>query len=219
MTPSLRAVYDELVLRAVGAAWGERSQALRAGLSERCGHFQRDHEAAAARDAASMEFALVGGELAREIGAGLSDAAERELATQIAGAIPALLMFHDHSGLLVAEDLWSGASWWIAPTDDVGRDVRVQLPDSPIAQCRLVVQQSGCAVLPGVVFHPADAREPIQATLRRASALGLSTQQVMEALLRMEHSWQTLSRVKVTYAYRADALVSPAAPTFSTPSA
>lgn len=212
MTPSLRAVYDELVSQAVGDPWGERSRALRSDLSQRCGHFPWDHQAAAARDAASMEFALVSGGLAQEIGAKLSDAAERELASQIAAALPALLMFHDHSGLLVAEDLWSGASWWIAPSDDVGRDVRMQLPDSPIAQCRLVVQQSGCVILPGVVFHPADAREPIGVTLQRARALGLSTQQVLEALLRMEHSWQTLSRVKVAYAYRADALGAPATP-------
>lgn len=153
-----------------------------------------------------MEFALVSGALALEVGASLGDAAERELAAQIGGALPALLTFQDHCGLLVAEDLWSGAAWWIAPADDVGRDISMQLPDSPIAQCRVVVHSSGCVILPGVVFHPADALEPIRATLQRARGLGLTTQQLMEALLRMEHSWQTLSRVKVAYAYRAEAL-------------
>ncbi len=206
MTPGLRAVYDELVARAVSETWEAEARRLRNELSEHCGRFDRDHPAAAARDAASMEYALLDGGLAARIADGLEDPGERAEAAQIARAVQGILVFREVDGLLVADDLWTGACWWIAPQDDVGRDVRLQLPDSPVAQCYLVVQESGCVVLPGVTFHPADALAPIRATLDRARELGLKSARTRLALLKMEHSWQTLSRVKVGYAYRPDAL-------------
>lgn len=206
MTPGLRAVYDELVARAVSDPWQAEVARLRQELSERCGRFDRDHPAAAARDAASIEYALLDGGLAQAIAGSLEDPGERAEAAEIAGAVRGLLTFRDVEGLLVADDLWTGACWWIAPQDDVGRDVRLQLPDSPIAQCHLVVQETGCVLLPGVTFHPADALAPIRATLQRARELDFDDVAVSRALLKMEHSWQTLSRVKVSYAYRADAL-------------
>ncbi|MCA9631323.1 MAG: hypothetical protein KC766_26880 [Myxococcales bacterium] len=206
MTPGLRAVYDELVARAASGAWEAETRRLRGELGERCGRFERDHPAAASRDAASIEFALLAGGLAQAIATSLEDPGERGEAARIAAALPGILVFRDVDGLLVADDLWTGACWWIAPQDDVGRDVQLQLPDSPVAQCHLVVQETGCIILPGVTFHPADALAPIRATLARARELCLSSRQVAEALLKMEHSWQTLSRVKVGYAYRPDAL-------------
>ncbi|MGE3670253.1 MAG: hypothetical protein AB7K71_11355, partial [Polyangiaceae bacterium] len=204
MTPGLRAVYDELVARAVSERWQAETARLRGALSAQCGAFDRDHPAAATRDAASMEYALVEGGLAQAIASGLEDPGERGEAAEIAGAVGGLLTFSEFEGLLLADDLWTGASWWIAPHDDVGRDVRLQLPDSPVAQCHVVVQETGCVLLPGVTFHPADALEPIRQTLARARALGLTSQQVRLALLKMEHSWQTLSRVKVGFAYRPE---------------
>ncbi|MCW5789196.1 MAG: hypothetical protein KIT72_02135 [Polyangiaceae bacterium] len=199
-------MYDELTERATEPPWSTRCQQLRAELVARCGGFEPDHPAAAARDAASLEHALVAGGLARAIGAELHDPSERAEALAIAGAIPALLLMEDHAGLLVAHDVWSGAAWWIAPGDDVGRDLRPQLRDPPLVQCRLVVTDAGAALLPGVVFHAADAVETIQHTLARAAELQLSTAQVFEALLRMEHRFHSHTRIKVSYAYRAEVL-------------
>ncbi len=212
MIPSLRAVYDELTERATEPPWASRCQQLRAELIARCGGFEPDHPAAAARDAASLEYALVMGGLARAIGATLQDPSERAEALAIAQAIPALLLMEDHAGLLVARDAWSGAAWLIAPSDNVGRDLRPQLRDPPLVQCRLVVTDAGAAVLPGVVFHAADAVETIRGVLARGAELGLSTTRVHEALLRMEHRFRSHSRVKVSYAYRTDALSGPHPP-------
>ncbi|MEZ4229651.1 MAG: hypothetical protein R3B89_10815 [Polyangiaceae bacterium] len=205
MTPGLRAVYDELVARAASGAWRRRL-----GLARRAGRALR------ALRARSSGRSLPGCGLhrvrparrraAQAIATSLEDPGERGEAARIAAALPGILVFRDVDGLLVADDLWTGACWWIAPQDDVGRDVQLQLPDSPVAQCHLVVQETGCIILPGVTFHPADALAPIRATLARARELCLSSRQVAEALLKMEHSWQTLSRVKVGYAYRPDAL-------------
>jgi hypothetical protein len=62
------------------------------------------------------------------------------------------------------------------------------------------------ALLPGAVFHPEDAAEPIDRVLQAATARGLTTGQTLDALLKMELSLRSLSRVKASYAYRLEAL-------------
>jgi hypothetical protein len=62
------------------------------------------------------------------------------------------------------------------------------------------------ALLPGAVFHPADAARPIAKVLEVARTKGLSREQTLDALLRMELSLRALSRVKASYAYRTEAL-------------
>ncbi|MCA9647971.1 MAG: hypothetical protein KC492_45075, partial [Myxococcales bacterium] len=103
MTPGLRAVYDELVSRAVSERWQGETTRLRRELSTHCGAFERDHPAAAARDAASMEHALLEGGLARDIASGLEDPGERGEAAEIAGAVAGILTFSELEGLLVAD--------------------------------------------------------------------------------------------------------------------
>ena len=63
-----------------------------------------------------------------------------------------------------------------------------------------------CALLPGAVFHPEDAKEPIAKVLAAAREKKLSPEQTLDALLRMELSLRSLSRVKASYAYRPEAL-------------
>lgn len=206
MTPSLRAVYDELMQRAVQAPWQEETGELRARFTQRCGRFNSDHPAAASRDAASLEHVLIAEGLAARIGASLDDPGERSEAALIASAEPALLVFEDHAGLLVGHDLWSASAWWIAPEDDIGRDIRLQLPDSPVAQCRLVVTDGGCIILPGIVYHPADAYELLAGVLSHAREQRLNSYTLFQALLRMEYRFRTLTRAKLGYAYRPENL-------------
>jgi hypothetical protein len=63
-----------------------------------------------------------------------------------------------------------------------------------------------CALLPGAVFHPEDAKEPILKVLAAAREKKLSPETTLDALLRMELSLRSLSRVKASYAYRPEAL-------------
>jgi hypothetical protein len=62
------------------------------------------------------------------------------------------------------------------------------------------------ALLPGAVFHPRDATTAIELVLGAARARDLSTDDVLDALLRMERTLRSLSRVKAAYAYRSEAL-------------
>lgn len=205
MTPELSAVYDELLER---AARLDRPRALRERFFERTGRVDPDHAAAAERDRAAWEDALVTGGLAREFGAELDDPAERELARALAGAQRGLFVFENETSRVIASDLWSGAKFLIVASDDVGRELARLDRDAgaPLCQARVAATRDGASVLPGAIFHPADARPAIERTLAAAHERALDTDAVLDALLRMEHAWRTLSRVKVGYAYRPEAL-------------
>jgi len=66
------------------------------------------------------------------------------------------------------------------------------------------------------VFHPRDATPCIEPVLAAARARAMSTTETLDALLRMNRALRSLSRVKVAYAYRPEAL-SPAAPAIPHP--
>ena len=108
-------------------------------------------------------------------------------------------------GVLV--DVWSGAEIVVTALDEASRaeldagteqllDARIVGADEP-----LVV-----ALLPGAVFHPRNATPAILDVLKAAHASQISTHDTLDALLRMERTLRALSRVKTTYAYRAEAL-------------
>lgn len=208
MTPVLSAVYDELVERAAREPFAERSQALRQAFFDRSGRYEPDHPSAGSRDAAGWEDALVRGGLALELSAGLDDVAERGIALALSRAHRGVFAFERVGQTVIAHDLWSRAQFLMLPRDDVSRELsRGGLtPDSPPCQARLLASPDGCAVLPGTVFHPADARPDIERVLSVARSGARDTDDVLDSLLRMEHTWRTLSRVKVGYAYRPEAL-------------
>jgi hypothetical protein len=113
----------------------------------------------------------------------------------------------DAAGGEVLVDVWSGAEIAVDSLDDASRaeleagtgqllDARVVGTDEP-----LVV-----ALLPGAVFHPRHATAAIMDVVKAAHASRVSTHDTLDALLRMERTLRALSRVKTTYAYRAEAL-------------
>jgi len=95
--------------------------------------------------------------------------------------------------------------------DSTGRELVAALRRSGtiICQARLVAQHPGCALLPGSVFHPVDAHHSIEEILSAARAQRLPTDEVLDALLRMEHTFQTMTRAKIDYAYRNELLKHP----------
>jgi hypothetical protein len=119
-----------------------------------------------------------------------------------------VFVFAVEAGHVIAQDLWSKAPLLVLEVDATGPALVPSDPNtgSPPCQARLLPTLDGCAVLPGVVFHPTDARTAIEHALEIARGRGLDTDSVLDALLRMEHRWQTMSRVKVGYAYRAEFL-------------
>ncbi len=208
MTPILSAVYDELVERAARAPLSDRSQALRQAFFDRSGRYDPDHPSAGSRDRAGWEDALVRGGLARELAGGFEDAAERGVALALSRAHRGIFVFDRLRESIIARDLWSRAEFMMLPRDDVARELSRggQAADAPLCQARLLASPDGCAVLPGTVFHPADARDAIERILVTARAEARGTDDVLDSLLRMEHTWRTLSRVKIGYAYRPEAL-------------
>lgn len=119
-------------------------------------------------------------------------------------------LFRAEEGVLV--DVWSGAELVVSAMDDASRaelaaaagqlfDGRVAAGAGAAAGSPMVV-----ALLPGSVFHPRVASSSIEAVLRVARERNLATHEVLDALLRMERTLRSLSRVKAAYAYRADAL-------------
>ena len=208
MTPELEAVWNELLERASRPPVAERARLLREAFAARCGRFAPDHPAAAARDAAAWEDAIVRGGLARALAPELSDPAERETALGFERAQRGIFVFEEIEEQLIARDLWAGAEFLVLGRDSTGRELIAALRRSGaiICQARLVAQNPGCAVLPGSIFHPADARDAIDEILALARGSRLSTDDVLDGLLRMEHTFQTMSRAKIDYAYRNELL-------------
>lgn len=198
-------VYDELLQR---AARLDRARALRERFFDRTGRVDPDHPAAAERDGAAWEDALVAGGLARDLGPELQDTGARTLARAIATAQRGVFVFESESSRVIASDLWSGAKFVIVAHDNVGRELARFDRDAgtPLCQARVAAMPEGAAVLPGTIFHPVEAGSAVERTLSVARNRGLGTNAVLDTLLRMEHAWRTLSRVKVGYAYRPEAL-------------
>ena len=208
MIPTLRAVYDELIERAANPPFADRASSMRAEFLDRCGRLDSDDPGAGCREAAAWEDVLVRGGLAKAVAEHLDDPAEREVALSLSLAHRGLFDFSRLDGMLIARDLWSRAEFIVLPGDDIGREIAPADAgtDSPLCQARLVASLQGCAILPGAVFHPLDARAQVEQVLTAARRRQLPTDIVLDALLKMEHTWRTLSRVKVGYAYRPAAL-------------
>jgi hypothetical protein len=122
-----------------------------------------------------------------------------------------LFLSRTGQGALVLSDILSGAELLVHEVDEASRDslaanesvfdgtVVALLSSGPGEKARL-------ALLPGSIFHPEGAEEAIAHVITAARARGVENGPLLDALLRMELSLRTLSRVKPSYAYRPEAL-------------
>ena len=104
-------------------------------------------------------------------------------------------------------DAWSGAELVVTLLEDASL-AELDAATGQLFDARVVASEDGrtVALLPGAIFHTRDATAPIAPVLAAARARGLGTQETLDALLRMERTLRSLSRVKTAYAYRAEAL-------------
>jgi hypothetical protein len=104
-------------------------------------------------------------------------------------------------------DAWSGAEFVITLLDEASA-AELAAAGGQLFDARVVVSAdaSTVALLPGAVFHARDATAPIHAVLAAAHERGLGTNETLDALLRMQRTLRSLSRVKTAYAYRPEAL-------------
>jgi hypothetical protein len=183
---------------------------MRARFEGRTGAFAPENGWFEERSRAFWCDAVTRGRFGREVAAALTEE-EREWLSPLERAHRGL--FRAEGGILV--DAWSGAELMVTLIDDecqtelasgVGQlfDARVVGADDRSGSDQSLV----VALLPGAVFHPRDATASIEQVLAVAHERELSTDDVLDALLRMEHVLRSLSRVKPAYAYRTQALSS-----------
>ena len=120
-----------------------------------------------------------------------------------------------HRGLFRAEgrqlvDAWSGAEFGLSSLDDETRDELAaasgQFFDGRVVACEtpLVI-----TLLPGAVFHSRDATSAIERVLPVASQRSMTTDETLDALLRMGRVRHASPHAKASYAYRPEGLVPP----------
>ena len=209
-------VYERTVLLGGTPAHAARVATMRRAFEARTGAFGHEDPFFEARSRAFWDDAVTRLGFAREVVSELPAAAAPVLdafarahrgifrATE-APAEPASAP-STSAGHWILRDAWSGAELLVDAADDGSRealhaaaglfDARVVATSDPVT----------VAILPGALFHPEDATDAIEAVLAAARGKTLATDDVLDALLRMERSFRSLSRVKAGYAYRPDAL-------------
>ena len=202
--------YDAILALGASEARGDRVAAMRAAFEARTGAFAPEDPWFEARSRAFWDDAVTAQGFAQEV-AGALPVGARVWVPRLERAHRGLFRVEKASDRQsrVLLDLWSGASFVVHAIDEALQDA-LAAASAPF-DGRLVGSDDPLqvALLPGAVFHPADAAEPIAAVLARARAEGRSGPDVLDALLRMERGLRASARVKAAYAYRADRLGAP----------
>jgi hypothetical protein len=134
------------------------------------------------------------------------DAADAPWADALGRAHRGLFESRVEDGGVVLSDVLTGAELVVHEVDEASRDSlasnRSLLDGTVVA----AVSPVRLALLPGAIFHPEGAEDAIALVIARARTRALPDVALLDALLRMELSLRTLSRVKPAYAYRPEAL-------------
>jgi hypothetical protein len=202
--------YDAILALGAMPAFASRVAEMRRAFEERTGEFAPDDPWFEARSRAFWDDAVTtqGFGAASEIREALPEGA-RKWAEAIARAHRGLFVMKEgdsEGDTRVVRDLWSGAEFEVHAIDDATR-LALNAVSAPF-DARLVGSDEPARVgmLPGAVFHPADAVEPIAKVIAKARAESRTTGDVLDALLRMERGLRASARVKAAYAYRAEKL-------------
>lgn len=201
---TLGAAIEAMLALAAAPARQARVLALHVAFEARTGAFSPGDALFEARSAAFWDDALTREAFGRELAAELDDAA-RAWVEPLARAHRGLFVVEGSDGGFLLVDAWSGAEFSCEPASTGLRDALERA--SGLVDGRVAALADGAAtLLPGAVFHHADTLEPALALLPEARARGLATDEALDALLRMDHAFRTLSRVKPAFAYRKAAL-------------
>ncbi len=102
-------------------------------------------------------------------------------------------------------DLWSGAELLVLHLDEA-QALTFRHAEGPM-DARVVAAPDGTLfALPGALHHGPDALAPLEPVLAAARQRDMSTEAVLDALLRMELVFRSSSRVKAGFAYRVESL-------------
>lgn len=121
-----------------------------------------------------------------------------------------------HRGFFLAEevdgrgaclvDVWSGAELFVKHLDEA-QALTLEHAEGAM-DARVTAGPSGADLflLPGAYHHAPDTLEPAIDVLVAARQRGMSTQEALDALLRMDLLFRSSSRVKAEFAYRIEGL-------------
>ncbi len=194
---------EEMLGRAAEPSRAERVQAMRAEFEARTGAFSAPFFEV--RSAAFWDDALTRGAFGRELGGELAPETSA-LVEPFARAHRGLFRVTADGEQFLLVDEWSGAELVCEPTTSGLRDALERASGLVDGRVVGVPLAQRIALLPGAVFHAADAAPAIRALIPEARARKLGTHAFLDALLRMDHALRSLSRVKPAFAYRKEAL-------------
>ena len=194
-----------MLSRAADAQRAERVLAMRAAFEARTGSFSPRDSFFEGRSAAFWDDALTSGGFGRELLSDLS-AESAAMVEPFARAHRGLFHVEPEDDRFLLADEWSGAEFVAEPASPGLRDALERVSGLVDGRVVGVPVAERIVLLPGAVFHAADAIDPIRALLPEARARKMETQTFLDTLLRMDHALRALSRVKPAFAYRKEAL-------------
>jgi hypothetical protein len=205
LAASFAAVFEGLVAKAAAATSPETMLELHRAFEARTGAFGPDDPWFESRSRAFWDDTMT--RQRASVGPlGALGADEQLWAEALSLSHRGLFESRHEDGMLVLSDVLSGAELRVHEIDDASRD---SLESSAGFFDGTVVAEASSlrfALLPGAIFHPEEADDAIVRVIAAARARSLSSAVLLDALLRMELSLRTLSRVKPSYAYRVEAL-------------
>lgn len=185
---------------------GAAAAAMRAEFQRRTGTYGPDDAWFENRSRAFWDDALTTQGFAAQAAAELGEA-ERGIAR---------CLRHAHRGFFLVEevderrahlvDAWSGAELVVRVLDET-QALTLEHAEGPMdARVSAAPGTADLFVLPGAYHHPADALEHAILVLCEAKKRSYTTQDALDALLRMELVLRSSSRVKAPFAYRIENL-------------
>ncbi len=208
---SASAAYEELLLLAAQSAFADDVAEMRKTFEDRTGAFGPEDAWFETRGQAFWDDALTTQQFGTRVENDLSEGA-REWPLRFERAHRGLFRALRDGGGFVLEDLWAGAAFAIDPPSDALTSALTAAcednGEEQLFDARIVGSADPFSVtlLPGAVFHRAEASTAIASVVDSARARGLSRDDALDALLRMDRKLQSHARVKATYAYRAELL-------------
>lgn len=212
---SANAAYEELLGLGATAAWAAVVADMRRHFEERAGAFGPEDAWFEARGRAFWDDALTTQSFGTKAESAAGEAA-REWGPRFARAHRGLFRARHEAGSFVLTDVWGGAEFSIdRPHEALASELEAASSDgdgeNQLFDGRLVGSAAPFSVvlLPGAVFHRAEASDAILAVVAAAKSKEMPRDRALDALLRMDRKLQSHARVKATYAYRPELLAQP----------
>lgn len=206
-TPAeLAAAYEAIVALADAGDLGAEAARLRADFQKRTGAFGPEDPWFEARARAFWDDALTTSGFGVHAAARLP-ASVQAIARSLRRAHRGFFLVDDsdaRSASLI--DLWSGAELLVRHLDETQALTLEHADGAMDARVAAGPAGSDLFLLPGAYHHAPEALAPATEVLREARERRLSTQETLDALMRMDLVLRSSSRVKAAFAYRAVAL-------------